>query len=258
MSSSVYRLYQHSLTIEISPTEFRIQVTPDTDKPDPRITSPTQAPFLTAVQFVLHIILPPTYPEVVPELSLSLSPSSPRSTIPKDQYPEILSHLTSAADENLGMAMIFTLVSILKETLEEMLVSAETKAKEAARIAAEREKQKLIDEVEGEIKTLRRTPVTYELFIEWKDTFDKWKEDQMKKGNDVENVRGRNREKENRMEGRLNGREVFERMKVEQMEGFEEGEEDGLVQRRKSEEEEEGEEEVRDVTERLDELKVEE
>jgi hypothetical protein len=145
--------------------------------------------------------------------------------------------LTSAADENLGMAMIFTLVSILKETLEEMLVSAETKAKEAARIADEREKQKLIDEVEGEIKTLRRTPV-----------------------NDVENVRGRNREKENRMEGRLNGREVFERMKVEQMEGFEEGEEDGLVQRRKSEEEEEGEGEVevRDVTERVDELKVEE
>lgn len=152
--------------------------------------------------------------------------------------------------------MVFTLVSILKETLEEMLVSAETKAKEAARIAAEREKQRLIDEVEVQIKSLRRTPVTYELFIEWKENFDKWKEEQRKKGNDVENVRGRNKEKENRTEGRLNGREVFEKMKMEQMEGFEEGEEDGLVERRRSEDEGDGEG-VQHVTEKVEELKVE-
>jgi len=155
------------------------------------------------------------------------------------------------------MAMIFTLVSILKETLEEMLISADTKAKEAARIAAERSKQKLIDEVEVQIKSLRRTPVTYELFMEWKETFDKWKEEQRRKGNDVENVRGRNREKESRAEGRLNGREVFERMKMEQIEGFEEGEEDGLVDRRRSDDELDAAD-VRDVTEKVDELKVEE
>jgi hypothetical protein len=155
------------------------------------------------------------------------------------------------------MAMIFTLVSILKETLEEMLISADTKAKEAARIAAERSKQQLIDEVEVQIKSLRRTPVTYELFMEWKETFDKWKEEQRRKGNDVENVRGRNREKESRAEGRLNGREVFERMKMEQIEGFEEGEEDGLVDRRRSDDELDAAD-VRDVTEKVDELKVEE
>jgi len=99
--------------------------------------------------------------------------------------------------------------------------------------------------------------VTYELFMEWKETFDKWKEEQRRKGNDVENVRGRNREKESRAEGRLNGREVFERMKMEQIEGFEEGEEDGLVDRRRSDDELDAAD-VRDVTEKVDELKVEE
>ena len=97
--------------------------------------------------------------------------------------------------------------------------------------------------------------MTYELFLEWKANFDKWKEEQKKKGNDVENVRGRNKEKENRMEGRLNGREVFERMKMEQMEGFEEDEEDGLVELRRSEEDED-EDGVVHVIEKVEEMNV--
>ena len=152
--------------------------------------------------------------------------------------------------------MIFTLVSILKETLEELLVSTEVKENEIARITEEREKQKLRDEVESQIHTgLRRTPITYELFLEWKAKFDAWKVEQMKKGNDVENVRGRNREKEKREEGRLSGREVFQRMKAAQDEGFEEGEEDGLVERQKSDDEVEEEGEV--VADKIREMKVE-
>lgn len=210
---------------------------------------------LTAAQFLLHVILPPTYPEVIPELSLSLTPNSPRSTIPKDQYPEILSKLNTAAEENLGIAMIFTLVSILKETLEDLLISAEVKQKETAKQAEELEKQKLREELESQIRGIRRTPVTYELFLEWKMKFDAWKLEQMKRGNDVENVRGRNREKEKREEGRLNGREVFQRIKAETIadeEGFEEGEEDGLVER-----EREGSEDVEIVADQLGEMKVE-
>lgn len=130
--------------------------------------------------------------------------------------------------------MIFTLVSILKEILEESLLSTEAKARESQRIASEKEKQRLRDEVEDQIgKTLRRTPVTYELFLEWKGRFDAWKVEQARRGVDVENVRGRNREKERREENRLTGREVFERMKAETEEWFEEGEEDGLVERQR-------------------------
>ena len=149
--------------------------------------------------------------------------------------------------------MIFTLVSILKETLEELLVSNEAKAKEAARLAEEREKQRFREEVELQIKGLRRTPVTYELFLEWKQNFDAWKAAEKKKGNDVENVRGRNKEKEKREEGRLTGREVFERMKAETDEGFDEGEEDGLVEREKSDDEEK----VEVVVGQIKEIKVE-
>jgi hypothetical protein len=150
--------------------------------------------------------------------------------------------------------MIFTLVSILKEILEEMLISAEEKEKEKKRIAEEREKQRLKEEVEAQLKGLRRTPVTFELFMEWKVKFDAWKEEQKKKGNDVENVRGRNKEKEKREEGRMNGREVFERIKaVAADEGFEEGEEDGLVERENTD----GEENVEVVAGQMGELKVE-
>jgi len=133
--------------------------------------------------------------------------------------------------------MIFTLVSILKETLEELLISTETKEKEAKRIAEEREKQRLRDEVEQQIRNIRRTPVTYELFLEWKSRFDAWKVEQKKRGVDVENVRGRNREKERREENRLTGREVFVKMKAELEEGFEEDEEDGLMERPRDEDE---------------------
>ena len=187
--------------------------------------------------FSLHVILPPTYPEVLPDLSLSLTPDSPRSAITKDQFPGIVGKLNTTAEENLGIAMIFTLVSILKETLEELLISTETKEKEAKRIAEEREKQRLRDEVEQQIRNIRRTPVTYELFLEWKSRFDAWKVEQKKRGVDVENVRGRNREKERREENRLTGREVFVKMKAELEEGFEEDEEDGLMERPRDEDE---------------------
>jgi RWD domain len=193
------------------------------------------------------------YPEVIPKLSLSLAATSPRSTISKEQYSDILTRLETAAVENLGMAMIFTIASILKEILEELLVSVEAKEREAARLTEAREKQQLLEQIESQILGIRRTPVTYELFLEWKAKFDSWKAEQKKKGNDVENVRGRNREKEKREEGRLNGREVFQRMKSEAGEGFEEGEEDGLVER-----EEHGEEvEMGAVVDQTRELRVE-
>lgn len=164
----------------------------------------------------------------MPEIAISLAPNSPRSTIPKDQYPELLAKLNEAAEENLGIAMVFTLASILKEMLEEILISAETQDKEAAQLAEEQERQRVQEELETEIRSIRRTPVTYELFLEWKAKFDAWKAEQKRQGNDVENVRGRNKEKEKRDESRLTGRQVFERMKAEANEGFEEGEEDGL------------------------------
>lgn len=230
---------------------------PNTSHSGHRQTRPSYLPRpcdgLTLAQFSLHVLLPPTYPDVAPELSLSLAPTSPRSPIPKEQYSEILLKLNEAAEENAGIAMIFTLVSILKETLEELLISAEERAKESVRIAEEREKQKLRDEVDAEIRSLRRTPVTYELFLEWKAKFCAWKDEQKNKGNDVENVRGRNREKEKREDAKLTGREVFERKKAEEDEGFEEGEEDGLVER-----EERGEDEdVKTMVEHMEEMNVE-
>ena len=151
--------------------------------------------------------------------------------------------------------MIFTLVSILKEILEELLISADEKAKEAQRIAEECERQKAREEVEEQIiKSIRRTPVTHELFLEWKGNFDKWKAEQKKKGNDVENIRGRNREKERREEGRLTGREWFEKMRLEAGEGFEAGEEDGLMEKEGSDREDLDEVEV--TSKKMGEMKV--
>jgi hypothetical protein len=103
------------------------------------------------------------------------------------------------------------------------------------------------------VDCVRRTPVTYELFLEWNAKFCAWKDEQRKKGNDVENVRGRNREREKREDAKLTGREVFERMKAEEDEGFEEGEEDGLVDR----EERDEDEDVKAVAGHMGEMKVE-
>ncbi|PKS10655.1 hypothetical protein jhhlp_002410 [Lomentospora prolificans] len=150
---------------DISETEFRILVTLDlaeeTDEP------PT---------FLLQVRYPDEYPDKAPHLDLVSppnAPSHPNFSLSEDRET-LLEALNTAAEENLGMAMVFALVSTVKEAAEQLIadrLAAAEKEREEALLAAERE----------ENKKFHGTPVTPETFMKWREGFLKEMEELGKK-----------------------------------------------------------------------------
>lgn len=140
---------------DISENEFRISITldiPDDDAEPPVI--------------LLTVRYPEDYPDKAPFLDLS----SPQNATPhqflniSEDKDRLLKGLEETVEENLGMAMVFTLVSALKEAAEQLVVErreAADKAHEEAILAAERE----------ENKKFHGTPVTRETFLKWRESF---------------------------------------------------------------------------------------
>lgn len=79
--------------------------------------------------------------------------------------------LDAVIEENMGMAMVFTLVSTLKESAEQLVAErreAAVKEQEEASLAAERE----------ENKKFHGTQVTPETFLKWREGFLKEMEEE--------------------------------------------------------------------------------
>ncbi|XP_014284167.1 RWD domain-containing protein 1 [Halyomorpha halys] len=78
---------------------------------------------------------------------------------------ELKNHIIEQANENLGMVMIFTLVSVAQEWVNEK--------NDLAKITkVEREEKKKLEEEEAERKKFEGTRVTVESFLIWKQKFD--------------------------------------------------------------------------------------
>lgn len=102
------------------------------------------------------------------------------------------------AEESIGMAMVFTMVSIMKEELDNIMLDVQ-KAEEA--ILDER-RRKL---EEAEQAKFTGTKVTVENFMEWKRKFD---EEMLKKDAVLR------AQKERELKGKLTGRQLFEQDKT--------------------------------------------
>lgn len=102
----------------------------------------------------------PSYPEELPLLDIE------ETVRLEENYEEQLrQHLKQQAEENLGMVMVFTLVSAAQEWLN-------SKSDEIRRNAELREQQRLQEEEEAEMKRFEGTRVTVETFIVWKQKFE--------------------------------------------------------------------------------------
>ncbi|CAK7217520.1 hypothetical protein SBRCBS47491_003187 [Sporothrix bragantina] len=155
---------------KIEDNEFRIAI--KLDLPDDVIaaTRPANADPDEEVEppvMMLHVKYPDEYPDKEPHLELSPPPQQheqhPLFSVADDKE-ELLAGLTETIEENIGMAMVFTIVSALKDAAEQLIITRHetaVKAQEEAALAAERE----------ENKKFHGTAVTPESFVKWQTAF---------------------------------------------------------------------------------------
>ncbi|KAL0260921.1 Protein gir2 [Diplodia seriata] len=143
---------------DISDTEYRISITLDVEnEPGDESDQPI---------ILLGVSYPENYPDEAPRLDISAPPNAPKHKYldVSEDRDNLLEALGPTVEENMGMAMVFTLVSALKDAAE-LLVCERMKAAEALREMAAREAE------EKENAKFHGTAVTRESFLEWRNKF---------------------------------------------------------------------------------------
>ncbi|OWR42965.1 RWD domain-containing protein 1 [Danaus plexippus plexippus] len=130
----------------------------------------------------------PKYPEELPSLEINTEESFDEIVDKNELYK----HLMEQANENLGMVMIFTLVSAGQEWLNEKWDSIKKDREEAVLLKKKAEE-------EAEMKRFEGTRVTVESFLAWRKQFE------------IEMGIPAKREKENKDKNKLTGKELFMR-----------------------------------------------
>lgn len=147
------------MTTEISEISYRISITLDiTNLAEVGVTEP---PLL-----LLQVTCPEDYPDVAPELDISTpedAPKHPHLNIQEDKA-RLLNNLNGTIEENMGMAMIFTLVDTLKEGAELLICKRQGAAASQRAMEVERAEQE-------ENRKFQGTPVTKESYLAWRDKF---------------------------------------------------------------------------------------
>lgn len=169
------------------------------------------------------MLLTVRYPEEYPDKAPLLELAAPQNSTPHqylnvaEDKDQLLQGLESTIEENLGMAMVFTLVSAVKEAAEQLVEDrkqAAARAHEEAILAAERE----------ENKKFHGTPVNRETFLKWREQFLKEMEEARLK---EEEERAAEQKKAKIKEPvKLTGKQLWERGLATA--GQEDGDEDGV------------------------------
>lgn len=148
------------------------------------------------------------YPDAYPDEAPFLDLSPPHNAAPYPYFSvaadkaQLLSALEDTIQENIGMAMIFTLVSTLKEAAEQLVADrkgAAAQVREEVLLAAERE----------ENKKFHGTPVTPETFMRWRDGFLREMEEQAQR--DEEDRLAELKKARVKEPTRLSGKQLWER-----------------------------------------------
>jgi hypothetical protein len=184
--------------IDISETEYRISISLDVTNDDGDESEPPTV--------LLQVRYPEEYPEQSPILDLLSPPNAPIHpffSVASDK--QILLHgLTETIYDNLGMAMVFTLVSTLKDNAEQLIASRQEEARnehEQKLLAAERE----------ENKKFHGTPVTPETFLKWREGFRKEIEEEKIKEEEAEEAAEKKKNRGKDAIVQLTGKQLWER-----------------------------------------------
>ncbi|KAL4933908.1 RWD domain-containing protein [Aspergillus undulatus] len=187
---------------DISDTTYRISITLDPPENDEQ-SADAEPPIL-----VLQVSYPEEYPDVAPDLELSApsnAPKHPRLDISEDRI-RLLEALQPTIEENMGMAMVFTLISALKESAELLM------AERVNAIHAEMEMEAAQAE-EEENKKFQGTTVNRETFLEWLDKFKKEMEEEERRLREEKEAEEKKGTKKGpaKEEKKLTGKQLWER-----------------------------------------------
>ncbi|KAJ9607960.1 Protein gir2 [Cladophialophora chaetospira] len=183
---------------DISDNAYRITIT--LDVPDDGQDEEPEAPTMW-----LNVTYPEAYPDVGPHLDISSPPNAtrhPQFDVGEDKA-RLLDALQPTIEDNLGMAMVFTLVATLKEAAE-VLISDRVRQAEEARDIVVRQKE------EEENRRFHGTVVNKERFLEWRAKFRAEMEEKERLGREEDEAeekkkRGKVEEK------RLTGKQLWEK-----------------------------------------------
>jgi RWD domain len=203
-------------SIDISETEYRISVLLDITNDEGDESEPPT--------ILLQVKYPEAYPEEPPILDLLPIPNAPIHplfSVASDRE-NLLDGLKDTVEENMGMAMIFTLYSTLKENAEQLI---------AERQAAVRHvhEQKLLAAEREENKKFHGTPVTPETFKSWREGFRKEMEALRVKQEEEDDAADKKRNRGKETVVQLTGKQLWERGLAGKVEEDDFEGDDGLV-----------------------------
>ena len=144
---------------DISDTSYRISITLEnpTDFHDEDVEPAV---------ILLNVAYPDAYPEVGPNLEITAPPNAtkhPLLDVAEDKSM-LLEGLQPTVEESLGMAMVFSIVSMLKELAEQLMADRQRQQDQVHETAARKKE-------EEENRKFYGTKVTKEKFLEWQAKF---------------------------------------------------------------------------------------
>ncbi|SOV04557.1 uncharacterized protein UDID_02586 [Ustilago sp. UG-2017a] len=215
----------------ISPEELHIRIEPE-EQVLPLLFSiglePGQAPAgsvedgsPSSIVLSLHIHYTPEYPDAPPNMSIHvlrdtkavLGPATSdeedneeREAVDRPAVAELQSGLDEVAQESLGMAMVFTLASHLRESVTTLV--QRRVAEIEAKASAKRE-----SEIEAEADKFRGTAVTPERFAEWSLKFLAEMAEKEKKEEEAKmsKMSAKEREEYKKSKVKPSGKQLFEK-----------------------------------------------
>ncbi|RXN31669.1 RWD domain-containing 1 [Labeo rohita] len=176
---AIESIYPDSFTVlSEEPTSFTITVTSDAGEND------------ETVEVTLKFTYVEKYPDEPPLWEIFS-----QENLEDSDAEDVLTLLKQQAEENLGMVMIFTLVTAVQEKLNEIIDQIKSR-REEEKLRKEREAE------EAEKRAFQGTVVTIENFLSWKAKFEQEMAELKKK---------RQKEDDQSGKGKLTGKQLFER-----------------------------------------------
>ncbi|QDS74571.1 hypothetical protein FKW77_008124 [Venturia effusa] len=182
---------------DISETEYRISIQLDITRDEGDESEPPT--------MLLRVEYPEDYPDTAPRLDIIPLPNAPKHKFfdVQEDKTKLLEALEPTIEENLGMAMIFTVVSTLKEEAE-LLVTERQKAAQAIVDFAKAKQE------EEDNKKFHGTAVNRETFLEWRKKFNAELAEEEKRKKEEQEVEDK-KKRGAKEEIKLTGRQLWER-----------------------------------------------